>query len=289
MHTEVWKPSRSTAEVAWAAGFFDGEGSIYVRNTKRHKGGNGKHYPLLTVEASIAQTVREPLDRFALLFAFGRVVGPYAQSGAAQNDYYRWQCGGRPSVHELLCVLWPHLSEFTKDKARKAWEHLRSAATIKSPKLPELPGDSPRAIASAAQEWYGVDLDGTLATDWPPPYPNVGQPVALMVARVKQWLAEGKEVRIVTARLSPERYDFGDTAEDQRAIVEAWTLAQFGVQLKVQAYKDHGMQELWDDRAVGVQRNTGKRLTHADTRGCSVICANCGEDMGKCICERKTK
>lgn len=26
-------------ELAWAARFFDGEGSVFVRHTKRHKGG----------------------------------------------------------------------------------------------------------------------------------------------------------------------------------------------------------------------------------------------------------
>ena len=49
--------------------------------------------------------------------------------------------------------------------------------------------------------WIGVDLDGTLAhydefrgDDY------VGEPIEPMVERVKQWLDEGKDVRIFTAR-----------------------------------------------------------------------------------------
>lgn len=106
--------------------------------------------------------------------------------------------------------------------------------------------------------WIGVDLDGTLARDIPPPYPKVGPPLPKMVARVRAWIANGIEVRIVTARLSPERHDFGDTAEEQREIVQAWLLINVGVQLKVQAYKDGFMQLLYDDRAVRVERNTGE-------------------------------
>lgn len=115
-------------------------------------------------------------------------------------------------------------------------------------------------------QWIGVDLDGTLAVDIPPPYPNVGPPIPRMVERVKRWLAEGKEVRIVTARLSPERHDFGDTVEEQRAIVQAWTLEHIGKRLQVQSYKDGRMVQLWDDRAQRVERNTGQTC-------CEVLCA----------------
>lgn len=107
-------------------------------------------------------------------------------------------------------------------------------------------------------EWVGVDLDGTLARDLPPPYPNIGPPLPRMVARVRAWIACGIEVRIVTARMSPERHDFGDTADEQKALVQAWLREHVGVQLEVQSYKDGFMCLLYDDRAVAVKRNTGE-------------------------------
>ena len=49
--------------------------------------------------------------------------------------------------------------------------------------------------------WIGVDLDGTLAHygGWVEPE-RIGQPIAPMVARIKEWLGQGIEVRIFTAR-----------------------------------------------------------------------------------------
>jgi hypothetical protein len=106
-------------------------------------------------------------------------------------------------------------------------------------------------------KWIGVDLDGTLAHDGVDPVMGIGAPVPLMVARVRAWVAAGIEVRIVTARCSPDRYDFPDTAEQQRHVVQAWLVKHVGVQLTVQAHKDHLMHALYDDRAVRIERNTG--------------------------------
>lgn len=50
--------------------------------------------------------------------------------------------------------------------------------------------------------YIGVDLDGTLAEYHGWGDDSIGAPVPKMLARVKKWLAEGQEVRIVTARVS---------------------------------------------------------------------------------------
>lgn len=50
--------------------------------------------------------------------------------------------------------------------------------------------------------WIGVDLDGTLAMyDGFKGPEHIGDPVPKMLERVKKWLAEGREVRIFTARV----------------------------------------------------------------------------------------
>jgi hypothetical protein len=112
--------------------------------------------------------------------------------------------------------------------------------------------------------WIGVDLDGTLAVhnhvspgrkpgDWDGI--SIGPPVPAMVARVKAWLAQGKNVRILTARASslhpPE--ELAATTE----AIHAWCAEHLGKVLPVTAEKDYYMVELWDDRAIGVQRDTG--------------------------------
>lgn len=99
--------------------------------------------------------------------------------------------------------------------------------------------------------WIGVDLDGTLAQygGWKGP-DTIGEPVPAMKARVMKWLNEGAEVRIFTARAA---------IPEQVAPVEAWCKRHLGVVLPVTNVKDFGMIELWDDRAVGVELNTGRR------------------------------
>jgi len=106
--------------------------------------------------------------------------------------------------------------------------------------------------------WYGVDLDGTLAF-YDGTVEHVGAPILRMAERVKAWLDEGREVRIVTARVSPE----WDDVEQQTTMIQEWCVEHFGVALPVQCHKDGSMIELWDDRAVGVVKNYGERLEDA--------------------------
>lgn len=117
------------------------------------------------------------------------------------------------------------------------------------------------------QGWIGVDFDGTLAhyDGWQGT--KLGEPIPAMVARVKGWVADGYEVRIVTARVSSrnekKRLENGEDmweADAHRAAIEEWCAQHIGVRLPVTAEKDFEMIELWDDRAVQVEKNTGKEL-----------------------------
>ena len=100
--------------------------------------------------------------------------------------------------------------------------------------------------------WIGVDLDGTLAQygGWVEPE-RIGQPIAPMVARLKEWLGQGIEVRIFTARAW--RADEADIAA-----IQDWSEKHIGIRLDVTCTKDYGMIELWDDRAVRVRVNDGE-------------------------------
>lgn len=107
--------------------------------------------------------------------------------------------------------------------------------------------------------WIGVDLDRTLAHyDAWQGEEHIGEPIPAMLARVKVWLEQGVEVRIFTARVSntPER---GRSIEAITAIIQDWCEKHVGVRLPVTNAKDYGMIELWDDRAVQVEPNTGIR------------------------------
>lgn len=114
--------------------------------------------------------------------------------------------------------------------------------------------------------WIGVDLDGTVAQYDGWAGGSIGAPIGPMVHRIVEWLRQGIEVRIVTARVSiytgndPRKDASEKQAEEQRVAIQAWTKEHIGTELKVTCSKDYDMLELWDDRAVQVVKNTGLTL-----------------------------
>jgi hypothetical protein len=88
-----------------------------------------------------------------------------------------------------------------------------------------------------------------------------------MVRRVEKWLRDGKDVRIVTARVAPDNHQSKKVPEVSLAVVRA-TIRQWlrdnikdGEKIKIITHKkDKDMAELWDDRVVQVEPNTGRRV-----------------------------
>lgn len=107
--------------------------------------------------------------------------------------------------------------------------------------------------------WIGVDLDRTLHVYDGKFSHELGEPIPEMLERVKKWIADGKCVKIMTARVS----SFHGPDEIALAVksISKWTLKHVGVILDVTSEKDPGMIELWDDSCVRVERNTGRRLS----------------------------
>lgn len=115
--------------------------------------------------------------------------------------------------------------------------------------------------------WIGVDLDGTLAEHrgWLP-IDVIGKPIPLMVERIKRWLAEGREIKIFTARVGADnpickisRKQF--TKAQITSIIQKWLIKECGLPaFEVTCQKDYRMLELWDDRCIQVVPNTGRTL-----------------------------
>lgn len=108
--------------------------------------------------------------------------------------------------------------------------------------------------------YIGVDLDGTLVNyDRWRGSGHIGTPIPTMMLRVIHWRNTGKEVRIITARVAPDQHP-----DDLAAFLKAWAVwsqLHFNQILPVQAHKCRKLKELWDDRAVAVEPNTGRRLS----------------------------
>jgi len=99
-------------------------------------------------------------------------------------------------------------------------------------------------------QWIGVDLDGTLAkyNGWKGAT-KIGEPIPEMVRRIRRWVGHGKKVKLFTAR-----------ADDEKSVnaIKKWLKDNELPDLEVTNLKDQHMTELWDDRAVAVEKNTGK-------------------------------
>jgi len=111
-----------------------------------------------------------------------------------------------------------------------------------------------RLVTADRKGWIGVDLDRTLAY-YESGYAEkniIGDPIPEMFQRVLSWIAEGKKVKIFTARVA------GGNKEQEKLIRE-WQ-DKNGLDLEVTCEKDSYMEELWDDRAVQVEKNTGKPI-----------------------------
>ena len=103
-----------------------------------------------------------------------------------------------------------------------------------------------------------VDFDGTIAKyeGWQGPL-FLGEPVPAMVDRVKQWLKDGEEVVIFTARINE---DNPNLRLQIILAMQAWCQKHIGQVLEVTDRKHKRMRRFFDDRAVAVEKNTGKVL-----------------------------
>jgi len=119
-----------------------------------------------------------------------------------------------------------------------------------------------------ANEWIGIDLDGTLAdysSGWRA-WNDIGPPLQPMLDRVKEMLAANKRVKIFTARVCFDTdvcraTGQGFSREDMAKVIQDWCEKHGLPRLEVTNIKDIYMRELWDDRAVQMVPNTGRTLT----------------------------
>jgi hypothetical protein len=98
--------------LAWAAGFFDGEGSTIAK----HENGRPNYRQLgVSVPQSGNGHVPELLERFKVAaLGTGRLEPPN------KNSVYSWRARGRIDAELTLALLWPHLGSVKKAQAALA-------------------------------------------------------------------------------------------------------------------------------------------------------------------------
>lgn len=108
----------SREELAWAAGFFDGEGNIRFDPRPGRKNG--------WCQMQIAQTDRRVLDRFqTAVMGIGKVYGPYKQRHPKSKPYFQYSAQGFEFVQAAAAILWQWLSPVKRDQVKRTLEAAR--------------------------------------------------------------------------------------------------------------------------------------------------------------------
>ena len=108
--------------------------------------------------------------------------------------------------------------------------------------------------------WIGFDLDGTLAEKvgaWKG-IAHIGKPIKGMVEEIKRIHADGKEIKIFTARVADK-----EDAEEAKKYIRAWCKENLGFVPEITHEKDALCYRFFDDRAVQVFPNTGVKVQTA--------------------------
>jgi hypothetical protein len=125
-------------ELAWAAGFFDGEGNIRIKANRQHE------RPYLYPAIFIPQIDRQVLDRFQQAVAVGKVTGPHSRRryGATRKDQWYFEAYGLERCQAIIALLWRWLSPVKHDQARAvltAYAEARRAQPVKVLRPPRAP------------------------------------------------------------------------------------------------------------------------------------------------------
>lgn len=110
-----------THELAWAAGFFDGEGSIGTSHSKRKRlyADGMRHTKAITID--VRQVDRRVLDRFQRAVMIGAVKGPYGPyRNPNQQPFYAYVTSGLENTQAVIGFLWPWLSPIKRTQAIRA-------------------------------------------------------------------------------------------------------------------------------------------------------------------------
>lgn len=97
------------SDVAWAAGLFEGEGSISIRHKR----------PI----CQLKMTDGEMVTRFQKVVNCGRVYGPYGnrmgeKDGYPRKDVYQWTASSG-DCERVIKMFWPWLSAYRRQRARE--------------------------------------------------------------------------------------------------------------------------------------------------------------------------
>lgn len=102
-----------------------------------------------------------------------------------------------------------------------------------------------------------IDFDGTIATQKDGYQREIGEPIMPMIDRINKWIKQGHNITIFTARA--ENMNISEKLD-----IEMFCVKYFGRVLPITAIKHHECDLYIDDKAIRVERNTGKLLNNIE-------------------------
>jgi hypothetical protein len=96
----------SRESIAWAAGLFEGEGTIWCKEGYK---------PALKLQMTDGDVVR----KFREIVGYGSCRGPIQPKILKHKPVYIWDCSGSERVQALLAAFWTHLGERRRKKAEE--------------------------------------------------------------------------------------------------------------------------------------------------------------------------
>jgi hypothetical protein len=132
-------------QLAWAAGLFDGEGSIY-----NHE----KEPTRAAIKLHVGQKDRRVLDRFLVAVGIGKVYGPHKTG--THCEMYGYLVNSHEDVQAVIAMLWSWLGPVKRAQASTAFLLAAKARALKAESLRFCAhGHEFTAQNTRVYEWHG--------------------------------------------------------------------------------------------------------------------------------------
>ena len=114
---------------AWAAGLYDGDGSVYLLDHRTHE--NYRIAEMCVTQCGLDATAPEVLRRFTQIVAVGNLNGPYPRE-EPYSPVWRFKSAAWSDIAMVLDTIWPWLGQVKRAQAsdvrgviealQKGWE-----------------------------------------------------------------------------------------------------------------------------------------------------------------------
>jgi hypothetical protein len=114
-------------QAAWAAGFFDGEGTIGL------VGRPGQPGAAMSIQQASSCGVPETLERFREIVRAGSITGPrMVASPWSRLPQYRWQVGRFVEIERVVAMLYPYGDIVKREQMTRCLELVRASRSSRS-------------------------------------------------------------------------------------------------------------------------------------------------------------